>query len=382
MFEFGQIINKRYIFIKSINSGAFSSVWLVFDITKNNVCVAKVINEEDRETGENEIKILNKIKKLSKNTEIFDNLLLFTENIIINDQIIIFENYQNLTLKDLIYDFNLSSSDKKTIITDIKNQLIPVLCFLKTNKLLHADIKPENIFLSIPDYQNLNINENIKNFFNEISTFKPKKQKFKFIQSVISKYKKILLEKFINDIENDLSDYSDYNISVETDSDIHSDYDETDKINDFLVDKIIEYKNTESMDYKTDKKDIDFDIKNITYSIGDFGNTIDYSKADNYKEILNLQFHDLQTRYYRHPNIIMRSENILDSDFYAFDIIIKEIENSDLPFDPVKSHGETTDHNHLRSLINNDYKIHCEKGRKTKLFFNHDKITNIYYLGK
>lgn len=382
MFEFGQIINKRYIFVKSINSGAFSSVWLMFDISKNNICIAKVINEEDKETGENEIKILNKIKRLSKNTEIFNNLLLFTENIIINNQIIIIEDYQNLTLKDLIYDFNLSPTDKKTVITNIKNQLIPVICFLKNNKLLHADIKPENIFLSIPDYQNLDINDNIKNFLSELSTFKPKKQKYKFIQSVITKYKKILLDKFIDDVKNDLSDSSDFIDSAQTDSDIHSDYDESEKINDFLVDKILEYKNNDSTDYKTDKKIIDFDIKNITYLIGDFGNTIDYSKTDNYKEIINLRFHDLQTRYYRHPNIIMRSENILDSDFYAFDIIIKEIENLNLPFDPAKSHGETTDHNHLRCLINNDYKIQCEKGRKTKLFFNHDKITNIYYLGK
>ena len=71
MFEFGYILNKRYIFIKPLNSGAFSCVWLLFDINKNNVCVGKIINKEDKETGENEIKILKKLKKLlnkEKNT--------------------------------------------------------------------------------------------------------------------------------------------------------------------------------------------------------------------------------------------------------------------------------------------------------------------------
>lgn len=384
MFEFGYILNKRYIFIKPLNSGAFSCVWLLFDINKNNVCVGKLINEEDKETGENEIKILKKLKKLldkEKNT-LFNNLLLFNETIYFKDQIIIIEEYQNLTLKDLIYDYKLSETDKSIIIKNLKNQILPILNFLKQNKILHTDIKPENIFIKSNVY---NFDILIKEFIKELQNIKCKqKQKNKTIQNIILKYKKEFLNDYINEINNDLDNdsISDSDISINTDSDIHSDYDENNEIDEFLMDKIIEYKNKiNDLNYEN-KKQINFDINNLIYSIGDFGNAIDYSNNEENNKINNQQFHDLQTRYYRHPNIIMRSNNILNSDFYAFDIIIKEIDNQNLPFDPSKSKGETTDHNHLKLLINNNYCLNCEKGRKTDIFFNYDQILGGYYLGK
>ena len=44
-YSFGYILKKKYIFIKYLNSGAFSDVWLVYDFTRNMYYVAKIINE-------------------------------------------------------------------------------------------------------------------------------------------------------------------------------------------------------------------------------------------------------------------------------------------------------------------------------------------------
>ena len=89
-YSFGYILKKKYIFIKYLNSGAFSDVWLVYDFTRNMYYVAKIINERELDTGYNEIKILRKINQeliLKSNSNI--NILSYVEIIDSDDRIII-----------------------------------------------------------------------------------------------------------------------------------------------------------------------------------------------------------------------------------------------------------------------------------------------------
>ena len=329
-YSFGYILNKKYVFIKYLNSGAFSDVWLLYDFKNDEYCVAKIINREDIETGKNETKILRKLKKLivlqseGINTQ---NILLFKEIIEKKSEIIIIEDYQDMNLKDLIYDYTLSNNEKKIIIDLLKQQIKPILDFLKKNKILHTDIKPENIFLKHKKINSDEI-EIYEYFIEEIKNLKCKpNEKIKEIKKLIVKYKE-------EDQDSDSSSY--YDSDYETDSDILSDYDVEEEIKDFLDEKVNNYLNKNSEE-KEDKKTINFDLKETVFSIGDFGNAIDYSEVKEFNKIKSQHYHDLQTRYYRHPNIIMRSNDILDSDYFAFELTLKEVENQSVFIDPVKS---------------------------------------------
>ena len=379
-YSFGYILKKKYIFIKYLNSGAFSDVWLVYDFTRNMYYVAKIINERELDTGYNEIKILRKINQeliLKSNSNL--NILSYVEIIDSDDRIIIIEEYQNMNLSELIYNYELSEDNKKILIELLKEQIIPVLDFLKSIQILHTDIKPENIFI-----KNLNIpfdeSEDCFQFVKEVQHIKCKaNKKNKEIGNLITKYRNIMESKKSDSEDSCDSDNSDYN--VETDSDIASDYEEEDNINDFLEETLenILNPNVDNEEYKTR---LNFSLEDCVFSLGDFGNAIDYSDHEELEKIKSQHYHDLQTRYYRHPNIIMRSSNILDTDYFAFEFTLKEVKNQSVFVDPNKTFGHTTDQEHLRLLINSDLDIKCTTGRKTELFFTYDPLTKKYYLNQ
>lgn len=387
IYTFGKTLNNRYIFIDQINSGAFSIIYLIYDYVKNNYFIAKVLNEDNKETGENEIKILEKLNNSfnDKNKNIKAHLLLNEEIIKTKEDIIIIEDLQSLTLYNLINNYYLSVDDKNFIYKSINQQLKPVLDYLKNIKILHTDIKPENIFLKVPGFHmDIKNKDIILKFIDEIQNLRCKvKQRNKEVNKIIKKYKEKLLtlelENYTDEIDEYYEDNEDYDIL--TDSDIISDSENEDGINDFLNDKIEEYTHKPE-NKQNNKKILDFNLMNIKYSIGDFGNAIDYSEPENYNKIINGQYHDLQTRYYRHPNIIMRSANIFNTDYFAFYLTLEEIKKESPIFNPLKYKGITTDHEHLNLLIQSDEKYKYSRGRKTDYFFNFDKLMNNYFLGK
>ena len=135
-YKFGYLLNKRYIFLKYINYGAFSQIWLIYDILLNDYCIAKIIDSDNIETGRNEINILRKLKRLLiSNNNLINNILLFREIIESEKEIIIIENLQDLNLKDLIYDYKLETKEKEQIIeldyetTDLYMYIHCTFCF-------------------------------------------------------------------------------------------------------------------------------------------------------------------------------------------------------------------------------------------------------------
>ena len=61
----GKILNStkgRYALIEKIGYGAFSSVWLSYNVDKNEYNAIKIQNSEDYQDGKYEVKLLNKIR--------------------------------------------------------------------------------------------------------------------------------------------------------------------------------------------------------------------------------------------------------------------------------------------------------------------------------
>ena len=64
----GKILNSakgRYALIEKIGYGAFSSVWLSYNVDKNEYNAIKIQNSEDYQDGKYEVKLLNKVKSLN-----------------------------------------------------------------------------------------------------------------------------------------------------------------------------------------------------------------------------------------------------------------------------------------------------------------------------
>ena len=397
MFNIGDIINNRYILLDIIGEGNFSTVWIAFDIKNNDYFSVKIINDEDIEIiGENELSIIKYIKKHISSKEQYKKNLLLYENILSSsNKIIIIEKFQNITLRDLFDNYILTDNDKNILLTkmeDIKGAII----LLNNNKILHTDIKPENIFIEITDNKLYNLNNEIKDCINKLINYTNKKNKkinkLKLYNEIISEYSKTLKKKFeeqINNIEtenNETTENSENNIL--TDSDIHSDFNIQDNIDEFLNNTIMNNYNSESsINNENNKKNIDFNLNNIKLSLGDFGNAINYNNEEEYEQLKTGKYHDMQTRYYRDPNIILRNNDIFNTDLFAYNMVIEEIKHNKIIINPKKTYFYTTDHQHLKKLIDNNKNIDFLKkyninGRKLNIFFEYDKLLNGYFLKK
>jgi serine/threonine protein kinase len=399
MFNIGDVINNQYILLDIIGEGNFSTVWLAYDIKKIKIYSLKFINDDDiKGIGENETYILKYIKKKIPSVEKYKKNLLLYDNILNNlNHIIIVENFQNLTLRDLLSNYELTKNDKNVLLNKM-NDIENTIKLLIKYKILHTDIKPENIFIEIINNEYYNLNENLINCIKKLTEYGNntkinKQNKLKHYNLIINDYIKRLKEicdknnkKYLEDSDEEESETSTEDENIMTDSDIHSDFNIQENIDDYLNNIIIDnFNNTENTE--DNKKSLDFDLNNIKLSIGDFGNAINYNNNDEYEQLITSKYHDMQTRYYRDPNLIIRNNDIFTTDLYAYRMIIEEIKKDKIIINPHKNNQYTTDHEHLRKLINNknnikflnNYKI---KGRKLDIFFDYDKILNGYFLKK
>ena len=60
---YGDVLKKRYMIIKKIGYGSFSSVWLTYDLLKKSFYAVKIQNSEDYQEGEDEVYVLKELSK-------------------------------------------------------------------------------------------------------------------------------------------------------------------------------------------------------------------------------------------------------------------------------------------------------------------------------
>lgn len=295
----GHILNNKYLIINKIGSGAYSIVWLSLNLKNFKYYAIKVQNPDDLDVGLEEIEILKKFgnEKCPYINTIVDS---FIHNIDEDSFIcMVFE-----LLAGSVYDIiRVGKYSKglplKTVKACIKQLLTAMFIVNDKYKLLHTDIKPENMLLvgssnKINEFIKL-VNDN-QSLMSQLK--KKNKKKGDNIKSIIDKMN-------FEEIERKYS-------------------------------KRHNVENNDELCYIDDKY-----IENIHIKLSDFGSceNIDYNR------------YEIQTRYYRAPEIILGYEFNTTCDIWSVGCIVYELLTGEILFDSEKHKRFGRNRHHLLTMI-------------------------------
>lgn len=343
---YGMILDHRYILLHKIGTGGFASVWLSYymnDPKKQYYYAIKIQNPEYYDEGKIEVDAFNKISNIQ--SEYLINMIEHFEFKPLENKIIaicmVFElmacslyqlirrgKYKKGLPSDIVYNISLQIIEG---VKDIHNKL----------NLIHTDIKPENIL--IKGYE-----KNIKQLINEIDKY-----------NLSNMYKEIL--------DNEKRNCS---LSLKKRKNVKKLREiVNNKMKDqviLLVDKIKHNLKNESDSESDSEKELEDDnINNIKVVISDFGSIVDLNDYDKKAEI--------QTRYYRAPEIILKCGFNEKCDLWSLGCTIYEILTGDILFDPEKDDKYSIDFHHVYwfyEICGDIPKCMIEKSERRKEFFN------------
>lgn len=375
----GDIIQSKYALIEKIGYGSYSSVWLVFNIQDKNYYAMKIQNSEDYEEGIEEMKILKKLNEYkNKNLiSLIDSFELvkkevdkvkikkgkksyIKKKIEINKYVCMVMPLMAGSIYSVIREGKYSKGIPVNIIKRCIKSLLKALIIVHDNiKYCHTDLKPENMLISgisikvkeiIDEYNSFSLIENAeiqikqKIYSKKWDLTNPNtKKKYKKAKTLI--YKKLhneILEKMIC-LDSEQTDDSESESSSENkkktiiiskrnriDSDsseiIEKEFKEQEELSDTDSDQINSY---EVIDDDT--------LNNSTIVLTDFGSCIKISKIDE----------EIQTRYYRAPEVIMGNNMNEKVDIWSIGCIVYELFTGNILFDPDKDEKYSRDFNHL-----------------------------------
>lgn len=286
----GDILNGKYLLLNDIGEGAYAVVWLALNIQDGKFYAIKVQFPDDYEDGLDEVDCLKKFKNKCP----YINTLL---DHFIHKSIVIEDDYESEeehvcmvfdlmagSLYDIIrvgkYSKGLPFETVKTI---IKQLLIAMDVINNKCKKIHTDIKPDNILI-------VGISNKVQEMINLVKSNL-------ILNKAIKKKSKINKNQIKTIVKN---------ISFE---EIEHKYSKTANINNpelcFIDDKY---------------------IQNIQIRLSDFGTcrNINHSK------------YDIQTRYYRAPEIILGYKYNESCDMWSVGCTLYELLTGEILFNPDK----------------------------------------------
>ncbi|NXW93778.1 SRPK1 kinase, partial [Alopecoenas beccarii] len=153
--KIGDLFNGRYHVIRKLGWGHFSTVWLAWDTQGRRFVAMKVVKSAEHytETALDEIKLLKSVRNSDPNDPSKERVVQLLDDFKIsgvNDICMVFEVLGHHLLKWII-----KSNYQGLPLPCVKNiikQVLQGLDYLHTKcRIIHTDIKPENILLCVND---------------------------------------------------------------------------------------------------------------------------------------------------------------------------------------------------------------------------------------
>ena len=382
------ILNDRYIPIRRLGYGSYSSVWLCYDAEYKKLVAVKIHNINDEIAGIKEERMLHIIKKLESPylMEIMDSFSVPSPYRDGSHRCIVM-NIMLGSMYDVITEDKYLNGIPANIVINVIYQMLIGLKEVHKLGYIHTDIKPENILvagLSIKDtdfltYINLNENTNIDDI-NEV-------------KKIVHKYYYGLNE-YDNDDDHDCysDDNSDCNIDDTTNMSNISDISDLSDIPDNLemdCDTNSEFSDRQSYDieasYRIDRSEVsendNFEDETIQDNINDTGMYRDIINECNiklsdlgtcikYKK--KMSKFDIQTRYYKSPEILLHLNYNQNCDIWALGCTMYELLTGNILFNPDGVNGISRERYHLHDIERKLGSIPMHMKKESKL-------NDIYY---
>ncbi|KAK2462028.1 hypothetical protein APHAL10511_006491 [Amanita phalloides] len=152
--------NSRYRIVRKLGWGHFSTVWLVKDAQTHRHSALKVVKSACRyaETARDEIKLLSRVQSFSPNHPGTSHIVSFLDSFTHQGPesthiCIVFEPLGENLLA--LIERHKKKGVPRPLVRLIAKQILLGLEYLHDEcDLVHTDIKPENILISIPDIEN------------------------------------------------------------------------------------------------------------------------------------------------------------------------------------------------------------------------------------
>jgi serine/threonine-protein kinase SRPK3 len=376
-----EILNSKYALIEKIGYGSYSSVWLAYSIPDDKYYAIKIQNCEDYDEGVFELRILRKIKELKNDymINIIDGFEIIKKDKIFkqikkgnksyNKKVIECRRHICMVLPLMagsVYSLIKKGSfenglNDELLISCIKTILYSINDLHTKLKICHTDLKPENILISgkskyveelIQEYNK----QDFKNYF-KLNYEKQLKQKDWNVNS--SNYKKKITK-----LKSDILKLCHKNILKNMDHIIDNKSSEYQSVDDTT-------QTSESSTQSSDKKFNDIDIKyteNCKIQLTDFGSNM---------KIVDLDDDEIQTRYYRAPEVILGLKYNEKIDIWSIGCMIYELYTGEILFDPEKDKDFSRDFHHLFLIeeICGEFPKHMiKKSPRNKEFFKNYKL--------
>ncbi|KAF8971426.1 kinase-like domain-containing protein [Flammula alnicola] len=151
--------NNRYRVVRKLGWGHFSTVWLVRDSQTHRHSALKVVKSAGRyaETARDEIKLLSRVSSFSQTHPGKEHIVSFLDSFShqgpeASHVCIVFEPLGENLLA--LIERNKKKGVARPLVRVIAKQILLGLAYLHDEcDLVHTDIKPENILISIPDIE-------------------------------------------------------------------------------------------------------------------------------------------------------------------------------------------------------------------------------------
>jgi len=419
----GSILNNKYALIDKIGYGSYSSVWLAYSIGDNKFYAIKIQNAEDYDEGLVELRVLRKIKELNN-----DKMIHMIEGF----EIIKKENIKKKIRKgkktfvkkivevrkficmvlplmagsvySLIREGKYKNGlDDKLTMDSINTILYSVNDLHNKLRVCHTDLKPENMLISgmsvkvnelIDDYSKINLkqiyehklNEELqdKNWNKQSNSYKKKVRKLK--TKILRQCHNSILDNMIILSESEESDSECNSVNESSDSEEEEKEEKEDKDN--IFEKIL--KNNDENDNDTvssSSSELDTESSSESVNRNDNFSVIEDKYLESCKIVLtdfgsNLKIRELddeeiQTRYYRAPEVILNLHYTEKIDIWSIGCILYEIYTGRILFDPDKDKDFSRDFHHLFLIEEICGKIPKELAKRSprkKEFFKNSKL--------